>query len=53
MADDLAISADTPHPTNARAGRAAASWHGLSQVVRLGTTGVVGELHAVWVSDYQ
>jgi hypothetical protein len=52
MADALAISADTPHPTNG-AGRAAASWHGLSQVLRLGMTEAVGELHAVWVSDYQ
>jgi len=56
MADALAICADVAHPqhpTNARAGRAAASWHGLSQVLRLGTTGAVGELHAVWVSGYQ
>jgi len=27
--------------------------HGLRQGLRRGTTGVVGELHAVWVSDYQ
>jgi hypothetical protein len=27
--------------------------HGLSQGLRRGTTEVVGELHAVWVSDYQ
>ena len=34
-------------------GRAAAFLHGLRQGLRRGTTGVVGELHAIWVSDYQ
>jgi hypothetical protein len=55
MADALAISADAAHPQHpkARAGRAVASLRGLRRGVLRGMTGVAGELHAVWVSDYQ
>jgi hypothetical protein len=35
-----------------RARRAVASWRGLSQALRRGTTAAVGEACAVWVSDY-
>jgi hypothetical protein len=54
MVDALAICAAAErHPTSARAGRAAAFLHGLRQGLRRGKQGVVGELHAVWVLDYQ
>jgi hypothetical protein len=39
MTDALAISAGTQHPTNARAGRAVASLHGLRQRVQHGWLG--------------
>jgi hypothetical protein len=54
MADALAICAATERdPTSARAGRAVAFLQGLRQGLRRGKQGVVGELHAVWVLDYE